>query len=123
MHNIKELKIWIKSMDLVVEIYNALSNFPSDEKYGLNSQIKRSAVSIPSNISEVAGRNSDKEFLYFLSIAHGSSYELQTQLLLAQRLDLIESDKCEFLINELVEIQKMNYIFQKNLKSKTIINN
>lgn len=123
MHNIKELKIWNKAMDLVVNVYKSLTGFPADEKYGLISQIKRSAVSIPSNISEGAGRNSDKEFLYFLSVAHGSSYELQTQLLLAQRLELINNDDFEKLLNELTEIQKMNFKFQETIKGKKIVNN
>jgi len=84
MHNLKELKIWHKAMDLFVEVYEASSKFPKEEIYGLTSQIKRSAISIPSNISEGAGRNSNKEFIHFLRIANGSSYELQTQLIISK---------------------------------------
>ena len=76
------LKIWKKSIQLTKAIYILVSELPLDEKYGLVSQIKRSAVSIPSNIAEGAGRNSSKEFKHFMSIANGSSYELQTQLIL-----------------------------------------
>ncbi|WP_371824136.1 four helix bundle protein [Lutibacter sp. A80] len=82
MHKIEDLKIWQKSMKLTKLVYNAVANLPSNEKYGLISQIKRSSISIPSNITEGAGRNSNKEFKYFLGVANGSSYKLQTQLTL-----------------------------------------
>jgi four helix bundle protein len=68
MHNLKELKIWNKAIELTVDVYKAIAGFPKEEIYGLTSQIKRSAVSIPSNIAEGAGRNSNKEFIYFLGI-------------------------------------------------------
>lgn len=73
MHNFKELKIWQKALELSVDVYKVTGLFPKEDKFGLISQIKRSAVSIPSNIAEGAGRNSIKEFLYFLSVANGSS--------------------------------------------------
>ncbi len=115
MHNLKELKIWHKSMTLAVEVYKATANFPKEEKYGLTSQIRRSAVSVPSNISEGAGRNSNNEFVHFLGVANGSSYELQTQLVISNRLNLITSEIVEPLLNEIDELQKMNYTFQKTL--------
>ncbi len=74
-------------MNLTEEVYKAVIDFPNDEKFGLSSQIKRSAVSIPSNIAEGAGRNSKNEFKHFLAIANGSSYELQTQLILAEKFN------------------------------------
>lgn len=95
MHNLKEIKIWHKAIDLSVEVYKATANFPTEEKYGLTSQIRKSAVSIPSNISEGAGRNSDNEFLHFLGVSNGSSYELQTQLIISNRLNLITNDTVE----------------------------
>ena len=116
MHKVEDLKIWIKSMDLVKLVYTTISNLPSDEKYGLSSQIKRCAVSIPSNIAEGAGRNSNKEFAHFLNISNGSAYELQTQLLLTSNLELIEKQKIKPLIDMIIEIQKMNYNFQKKLR-------
>jgi four helix bundle protein len=79
MHNLKELKIWNKATDLTVDVYKATFGFPSDERYGLTSQIRRAVVSISSNIAEGAGRNSNKEFANFMGIANGSSYELETQ--------------------------------------------
>jgi four helix bundle protein len=102
-------------MELAKLVYQISVELPNDEKFGLNSQIKRCSVSIPSNISEGAGRNSNKEFIYFLSVANGSAYELQTQLLLIGDLKLIEKEKIEPLIELCVEIQKMNYSFQKRL--------
>ena len=81
MHKIQDLRIWHKAIDLATEVYKATENFPTEEKYGLTSQIRRSAVSVPSNIAEGAGRNSNKQFCQFLGISNGSSYELQTQLI------------------------------------------
>lgn len=119
MHNFKELKIWQKALELSVEVYKVTGLFPKEDKFGLISQIKRSAVSIPSNIAEGAGRNSEKEFLYFLSIANGSSYELQTQLLISNKLKFLNDDLLESMLFELNEIQKMNYNFQKSLKKNS----
>jgi four helix bundle protein len=118
MHHLKELKIWQKSVELSIAIYKVIKHFPKEETYGLTSQIRRAAVSIPSNIAEGAGRDSQKEFVHFLSIANGSAYELQTQLLIAHRLNFIEADTLKALLNELDEIQKMIYTFQKHLQSK-----
>ena len=80
MHNFKDLKVWQKAIDLAVDVYKAMLQLPNEEKFGLISQIKRAAISIPSNIAEGAGRNSNTEFNHFLGIANGSSFELQTQL-------------------------------------------
>lgn len=117
-HNLKELKVWQKAIDLAVDIYASTAEFPSEEKYGLTSQIRRSAVSIPSNISESAGRNSSKEFVQFLSIAHGSSYELQTQLIISNRLKLISDEASGNLLDKVVEIQKMNYRLKQSISQQ-----
>jgi four helix bundle protein len=96
-HNFREIKIWQEALVIVKEVYVFTSNLPKEEKYGITSQINRSAVSIPSNIAEGSGRTSNKEFIRFLEIAISSSYELETQLILAQDLfnlstnDLIEN--------------------------------
>ncbi|VXC20184.1 four helix bundle protein [Maribacter litoralis] len=116
MNKYKELKIWEKSMILVEEVYQLMRKLPSDEKFGLISQIKRSSISIPSNIAEGAGRNSKKEFAHFLNIANGSTTELETQLILFVNLKfLLETD-----INNALalckEIKNMNYALQKSLK-------
>lgn len=123
MHNLKELKIWNKAMDLTVNVYKATANFPSEEKFGLISQSKRSAVSIPSNIAEGAGRNSDKEFSNFLRIANGSSYELQTQLVISNKLNLLNNDTLDDLLKQIDELQKMNYAFQNTLLNKSHVSN
>jgi len=83
-HNFRELGIWKDSFALAKEIYVLCSDLPAEEKFGLKSQIQRSAISIPSNIAEGSGRTTDKEFNHFLNIAISSSYELETQLLLCQ---------------------------------------
>lgn len=84
-----DLKVWQLAMDLVVDVYAITKQFPDSEKYGLGSQMQRAAVSVPSNIAEGAGRESNTDFLRFLTIARGSLSELETQLLLAQRLNYI----------------------------------
>ena len=83
--------------------------------YGLTSQLRRAAVSVPSNISEGAGRNSNNEFKHFLSIANGSCYELQTQIVLSNKLNFISSEECDKLILKIEELQKMNYSLQKTI--------
>lgn len=118
MHKLKELHIWKKSILLAKSIYILVDKLPSDEKYGLISQIKRSTISISSNIAEGAGRNSDKEFKHFLSIANGSSYELHTQLILSIELGLLSEEMVKNSIELLIEIQKMNYALQKKLINK-----
>ena len=107
--------IWQKAIILVEEVYLFVVSIPDDEKYGLISQIKRCAVSIPSNIAEGAGRNSNKEFIHFLSIANGSSTELETQLILVEKLNL-SNKPIDHLFKLIFEIQKMNRALQKSLK-------
>ena len=118
MHNIGKLKIWNASIDLCVEVYEAVANMPNDERYGLSSQIKRSAVSIPSNIAEGAGRDSSPQFNQFLNIAFGSSYELQTQLIISERLNFISKEVNEPILSKLDEIQNMIYVFKENVNKK-----
>ena len=118
MHNIKELKIWNRAIDLTVDVYKSTNNFPKAETYGLTSQIRRAAVSIPSNIAEGAGRNSDNEFKHFLGIASGSFFELQTQLIISNRLNLIEENIVEPLLKEIEELQRMNYKLRLSIGAK-----
>jgi four helix bundle protein len=103
----KNLIVWKKSMDLVTLVYRFTSRFPKEEIYGLISQMRRSAVSIPSNIAEGHGRNSDKELVRFLFISLGSSSELETQLIISKNLDFISDKDYEtaLLLNE--EVRKM----------------
>ena len=119
MHNLKDLKIWQKAIELAADIYEATKEFPREETYGLTSQIRRSAVSIASNIAEGAGRNSVNEFIYFLGISNGSSYELQTQIIIARKLGLLSNITTEKLLKSIDEIQKMNYRLQITLKKSS----
>ncbi len=115
MNKFKELLVWQKAMDLVEQIYVLTADFPKEEKFGLQSQIRRCAVSIPSNIAEGAGRNSKNEFRHFLSIALGSSYELETQLSLALRFNYFIKDTLEGISNKLDQVQKMIVGLSKTL--------
>jgi four helix bundle protein len=117
MHRLKELKIWNKAISIATEIYEVTAEFPNEEKYGLISQIRRAAISISSNIAEGAGRNSNAEFLHFLGISNGSSYELQTQLIISEQLKLINEEKLNSLLSEIEEIQKINFKLQQSIKS------
>ncbi|MBA5793180.1 four helix bundle protein [Flavobacterium sp. xlx-214] len=117
MHNFEKLKIWQKAMDIAIKVYEISLILPNDEKFNLIHQIKKCAVSIPSNITEGAGRNHNKEFIQFLGIANGSTFELITQLILAKRLKLIDEETIQPIINQLVEISNMNFSFQKTLNT------
>ncbi len=117
MHNFEKLKIWQKAMDIALEVYDISLLLPNDEKFNLIHQIKKCAVSIPSNIAEGSGRNHNKEFIQFLGIANGSTFELITQLILAKRLKLIEEKTIQPIINQLVEVSNMNFSFQKKLNT------
>ena len=101
----KELDVWKQSVELVVQIYTATKDFPKDELYGLTNQIRRAAVSIPSNISEGAARNTEKEFVQFLHIALGSASELETQLLIAQKLNY--TDDLQQVFDKLTTVMKL----------------
>ena len=118
MHNLKELNVWHKVIDLATVVYQFIATFPPDEKYGLSLQIKRAAVSVPSNIAEGAGRNSSKEFLHFLSIAVGSLYELKTQIYLSERLNFANEATIAPLLDRIDEIVKMIYGLRKSLNKK-----
>ena len=113
MNNYKELKVWNDSVELSVEIYEKIKAFPKQELYGLSDQIKRSAVSIPSNIAEGSGRNSQVEFHRFLSIASGSTAELNTQLIIAHKLKFLFNADFEALQQKLEVLHKMIYKLKK----------
>jgi four helix bundle protein len=118
MHDFKKMKVWQKARELAKNIYIVTSNFPKEEIFGLTSQIRRSSISIVSNIAEGAGRNTDGEFINFLGIANGSSFELETQLMIALDLGYISDSKSVALQQDLIEIQKMLFTFISKLKSK-----
>ncbi|MDD3078893.1 MAG: four helix bundle protein [Paludibacter sp.] len=115
MHNFKKLDIWIKSMTLVTEIYKLTTTFLNHEKFGLISQIQRSAVSMPTNIAEGSAKSSNKDFARFLEISIGSSFELETEMLIALNLGYIDSVKYHEIQNNISEIQKMIIGFKNKL--------
>lgn len=103
----KELIVWQKSMDMVVEVYKLVNKLPNEELYSLSSQIRRAAVSVPSNIAEGQKRNSTKEFAQFLSFAKVSNAELQTQLLICTRLGFMTENDIKTAYDLTVEIDRM----------------
>jgi four helix bundle protein len=115
MHNFKKLDIWVKSMNLVTEIYRITNSFPNHERFGLTSQMQRSAVSIPSNIAEGSAKSSNKDFSRFLEMSIGSSFELETQIILATNLGYLDSENSITIQNKISEIQKMIIGFKNKL--------
>ncbi|MFA5669084.1 MAG: four helix bundle protein [Balneolaceae bacterium] len=113
MHNYKNLEVWKRSVELATQVYLLTNSFPNEEKYGLVSQIRRSAVSVSSNIAEGAGRNTDKDFALFLNYSLGSCFELETQLLISKNLDFIIEEAHNNIMDELTQIQKMLYTLIK----------
>jgi four helix bundle protein len=107
MHNFRELKVWHKSIDLVIGIYKITKTFPDSERFNLISQMQRSGTSISSNIAEGAGRTSGPAFKQFLSIALGSAYELETQLLISKKLGYINAESYDSVVEEITAVQKM----------------
>lgn len=116
MNNFRNLRVWKKAVQLATIVYKATEGFPRLEQYGLTSQIRKSVVSISSNIAEGAGRNTDKEFSQFLHFATGSCYELETQLTISRNLNFLDLDHYEMIKEKLIEIQKMIYSLRKSLK-------
>ena len=116
MRNFKELRIWQKGMDIAVNSIQLVKNFPNQEKFGLSSQITKSAVSIPSNIAEGSSRSSEKEYSRFIEISLGSSYELETQLLIAQRCQFGDQEILKTVLTEVNDEQKMLTGFGNKLK-------
>lgn len=118
MHNYRELRIWQRSMDFVVKIYDISATFPKEERYGLTAQIRSCVVSVPSNISEGAGRGTNKQFKRFLEISMGSINEVQTQVELAFRVKYLAKEIYESLIDEGLQIYKMILTFYNSLKDE-----
>lgn len=115
----RDLIVWQKAMDLVTSIYNLTKRFPKDETYGLTNQMRRAAVSIPSNIAEGQGRDSTKEFLHHLSIAYGSLMEVETQILIAENLNYLNKDETKVILNNAAEIGRLINGLSRSLKINT----
>ena len=117
MHNFKELKVWQKGRRFVKDIYVLTKKFPKEELFVLTSQMRRAAISIPSNIAEGSGRGSDKDFARFIDIATGSSYELESQLYVACDLEYFSEEELDSCLDKIQEMQKMLFHFKKHLNS------
>ena len=114
----ERLEVWSKAVDFVVTVYKMTECFPKEEKFGLTSQIRRAAVSIPANVAEGAARQSSKEFAYFLSNAQGSASELETELLIAHRLGYLEEKSYHDMLTTLGSIGRMIVGLSQHLKRK-----
>lgn len=114
----KNLDVWKKSMDSVTHIYALTKLFPKEEIYGLSSQMRRAAVSIPSNIAEGRAKRSTKEFIRFVNIASGSAAELETQILIAENLGFADANAINKIMNEMTEVGKMLYGLGSSLEKK-----
>lgn len=116
-HNFKNLKVWEKSVDLAVKVYKITTEFPNEEKFGITSQMRRSSVSIPSNIAEGTAKNTSKAVLNSLDISLGESFELETQAIIAQRVGLLDQKTFDELEGDLSEVQRMIHGFMQTLES------
>lgn len=116
MKDFKKLNVWQKAIELVTSVYKISKEFPPEEKYGLTSQITRAAVSVPSNIAEGSSRLSEKDYFRFLEIALGSAFELETQLIIIEKLGIINSKELEIIIDETKSVQKMLTGLMRKLK-------
>ena len=115
--NYRDLVAWQKAMDLVVDIYRATEQWPDHEQYALTSQVHPAAISIPANIAEGQGRASAKEFLHYLSIAHGSLREVETYVLLGERLDYLDSAESSTLMAHAAEVGRLLNGLRKHLRA------
>ena len=115
MKNFKELKIWQKGFDIAVKSFSLIGTFPKEEKFGISSQITKSAVSIPSNIAEGSSRFSEKDYYRFIEISLGSTFELETQLLVAKAANFGSHELRDEILKDLDEEEKMLISFMNKL--------
>lgn len=118
MSNFRKLIIWQKAMNLVTKTYNSTKKFPKEEIFGLTSQIRRCSISIPSNIAEGHGRESNKEYLRFLTISIGSLFELQTQLEIAKNIEYLTEEDFNTLYEDSREVERMLVSFINKIKER-----
>jgi four helix bundle protein len=118
LRNFRKLSVWEKSHALTLTIYKSTSSYPKEERYGLTSQMRRAASSIPSNIAEGCGRNTEPQFARFLNIAFGSASELEYQIILSKDLEFISDETFEKLIEQVIEIKRMLFSLLQKVKSR-----
>lgn len=117
MKDFRSLKVWEKAHEMTIAVYKETKNFPKEELYGLVSQMRRAASSIPTNIAEGCGKHSEKEFANFLQIAMGSASETEYLIFLSGELEYISKDKTQVLINQVTEIKKMLASLIKSIRN------
>ncbi len=117
MKDFRQLKVWEKAHQLALAVYKVTKGFPKEELYGLTSQIRRASMSIPTNIAEGCGRNTDAEFARFLQIAMGSASETEYQLLLAHDLEFLTSEQYQKLNTDVTEVKRMLTSFIQTLRA------
>lgn len=117
MKDFHKLKVWEKAHHLTLQIYRSTQNFPKEELYGLTSQMRRSSASIPTNVAEGCGRNSNAERIQFFNVATGSASELEYQIILAHDLHYLDDQSYFELLSELVEVRRMLYALVQRLKT------
>jgi four helix bundle protein len=115
MHDFRKLEVWQEAKQLTKQIYKEVQKFPKEEMFGLSSQIKRAAISVPSNIAEGAGRKTDKDFANFLSYAIGSAYEIETQLELSAELGFMDKEVAEKLISATQTVERKLFNLRRRL--------
>jgi four helix bundle protein len=116
MRDFKKLLIWQKAMEVVIATYKAVEKFPKEERYGLRSQVTRSAVSIAANIAEGSAKSSQKEYKYYTEVALGSSYELETHMLIVEKLGWLLAEEVKEILGLIEEEQRMLSSFIDKLK-------
>jgi len=116
MHNFKQLAVWEKAMTVAEMVHQLCQQLPDSERYGLVSQMRRAAVSVPSNIAEGSGRGTNADFRRFLSISTGSAYELETQLLLTSRFGYHSAEQLVPVLSQISELQRMLYGLRNSLR-------
>ncbi len=119
MHNFKELKVWQKAVDLAVAIYSVTKSFSNEEKFGLISQMRRAGVSIPSNIAEGCAKTSSRSFINSLEISLGESFELKNQMIISERVAILDPNTARDIEKDLVEVQRMIMGLKTSLESKS----
>ncbi len=119
MHNFKELKVWQKAVDFAVKIYSVTRSYPNEKKFGLVSQMRRAGVSIPSNIAEGCAKTSGKSFVNFLEISLGESFELETQMIISERVGILDSSTAREMEQDLTEVQRMIMGLKTSIEAKS----
>ena len=119
MHNFKELKVWQKAVDLAVNIYTVTKSFPVEEKFGLISQMRRAGVSVPSNIAEGCAKSSSKAFANALEVSLGESFELETQMIISERVGILDPEIAREIESDLSEVQRMIMGLKSSMESKS----